>query len=872
MATITYTDNGEQRTVPMWATEATLMKLLDAMKGGGVGGGGGSGSPEKDAKTLKELLGSIKDLNDGFEEMAEDVEEGGKKVKEAAEDIEDGMDKLGFSFERLIGGGMAKLGGAIDFLVGGSLLILSTAFAALSAKIIQTGNNFATLSQSGLALEGTTALNIAQFNQLGMSTADAVEAMTNNSQIMRVMGQSVVPQVVDEFLTLTNQGQDLGLALGDATDLALDELTMRSRLMNLGALDEQQRKVAINRIQEVNRNQLKYSKALGVSTDVLRDFADQVLGGNEMLMASLITTTNVTRAETIAGLSDFVSGLRAMGGEAGGEIAAAVVEAASMGAVGFSDAAFGFITVLPQLSDNFQGVIDDFNNGLIDGEGAAMAITQELGNLGQAEKDRVFLLARAGDEQAKKMAAAITQFEQSADKMRDQGVEIEGVQRGMQAFNAVISKVRGLFSSVFNQFIQGFGEGAGDLADYMSKISNAFMPIVYQLTGLEAGVGDTSKSFIELGKKFAVGLTEKISAFANWIAGMIEWLQGYFNNLQATDFKGKVMEVLGDIGGVMMEGFKKMIEGPVKDAIIFAFGLAIAAGVAKGLASKGAAALFGGGGGGGGGGIPGGAGKKMMGMGRGMKGLAVGMRAFANPMVIAGVAVVTAAIMGIGFALKLAAPGIEAFGLAIKSVFEGIGAIVESVGVAIAKVVEAVGKNKVAKINARAEAMVKTTKATTEAIKELAHLDPTHVMGMAEGIDMLGESLGTFTANMTPGYLQSMKGAFANFLGQESPIQAVMTLSKEADPVKIMDLAKATIAANAASAGATEMPDLAGPDGGTTNNTTNNTYAGGGGGGTGESNQAFIDIIMEQSAIQVNALAEMKKQNRLLTEISGKTG
>ena len=104
MATITYTDNGEQRTVPMWATEATLLKLLDAMKGGGAGAGGGSGSPEKDAKTLKELLGSIKDLNDGFEEMAEDVEEGGKKVKEAGEDIEDGMDKLGFSFERLIGG------------------------------------------------------------------------------------------------------------------------------------------------------------------------------------------------------------------------------------------------------------------------------------------------------------------------------------------------------------------------------------------------------------------------------------------------------------------------------------------------------------------------------------------------------------------------------------------------------------------------------------------------------------------------------------------------------------------------------------------------------------------------------------------------
>lgn len=72
------------------------------------------------------------------------------------------------------------------------------------------------------------------------------------------------------------------------------------------------------------------------------------------------------------------------------------------------------------------------------------------------------------------------------------------------------------------------------------------------------------------------------------------------------------------------------------------------------------------------------------GMGAGMKGLAVGFRAFTAPQVIGGLAVVTAALIGLGFALKLAAPGIKAVGDAIGTIIEsiatGIGTVVRSLG------------------------------------------------------------------------------------------------------------------------------------------------------------------------------------------------
>ena len=80
----------------------------------------------------------------------------------------------------------------------------------------------------------------------------------------------------------------------------------------------------------------------------------------------------------------------------------------------------------------------------------------------------------------------------------------------------------------------------------------------------------------------------------------------------------------------------------------------------------------------------GGIGGMMKGMGAGMKGLAKGAAAFANPAALLGLAAVTGAIIGIGFALKIAAPGIEAFGKAI-------GNIVVSVGTAVAKVFGGLG-------------------------------------------------------------------------------------------------------------------------------------------------------------------------------------
>ena len=72
------------------------------------------------------------------------------------------------------------------------------------------------------------------------------------------------------------------------------------------------------------------------------------------------------------------------------------------------------------------------------------------------------------------------------------------------------------------------------------------------------------------------------------------------------------------------------------------------------------------------------------GMGAGLKGLSKGVGAVANPKVLLGLAALTLAVIGVGFALKLAAPGIKAFG-------EAIGTIIKSVATGISNVIGAIG-------------------------------------------------------------------------------------------------------------------------------------------------------------------------------------
>jgi hypothetical protein len=133
-------------------------------------------------------------------------------------------------------------------------------------------------------------------------------------------------------------------------------------------------------------------------------------------------------------------------------------------------------------------------------------------------------------------------------------------------------------------------------------------------------------------------------------------------------------------------------------------------------------------------------------LGKGLEALAksfksIGPAGFAY--LAAGLALITGAAIGIGYALNLASPAIEAFGKAIKSTLEGVGAIITSVADGFTKFLGAL---------------------TLEGVVAIAALGPA-LISLGTGLSLMGASL---------------------LLGGGAAIIALMSLASTAEPMKIL--------------------------------------------------------------------------------------
>ena len=213
-----------------------------------------------------------------------------------------------------------------------------------------------------------------------------------------------------------------------------------------------------------------------------------------------------------------------------------------------------------------------------------------------------------------------------------------------------------------------------------------------------------------------------------------------------------------------------------------------------------------------------------------LKGFASGVMAFANPFVIAGLAVFTLGMIGLGYALKVAAPAFEAFApvlikiadvignvlmTAIKgipAIFESIGSVIKSVGGVIIGIVEAVGGavggvvtsiaegiatvvnafkgDAMAEANAaikQAEAATALIESQTSSIERLAKIDSTVLQLTAAGIQAIGEAM------------QSIGGGVKiPFFTKESPVAGLIELAKNSGGITAAATAVSKFVKNAA--------------------------------------------------------------------------
>lgn len=889
-------------------------------------------SAQQMVSLLKKLAGDSKEdtketekLKKGIEDTVKNLEKGNKASEGASKELlallektrkqieENGLEqdpKALEDYNRAIAKGEKTWDKSYQYLRGfgvGLVSVTSAVAIGLFNAVTNAGETLNELTRSGVGFGDAQGSSIDALAKLSTAGIDASQFLTNFSRAAAVLGVNKIADMSVAFDELNKSGMNLGMSLEESAERYGEELDTRARLGILNGISSAQ---IAKETQQTMKTQQKFAQALGVSTDELRAFTNSLVTDTNILSGSLLRFNKSTQSQMVAGLKEFGTIMAGMGGEEGKGIAQAMVEASAGGALGFSNSLVAMTAVLPRLQQTTVQLSNAMRNGTLTQEGAqkmAMNFSQELGNLSQGEKERIFAMERAGVEGATEMANAVRAFTASAARIDELKLNPDNVQKGTNALNNIISKIMGTFEAFRYSFLSGLGS-IGDLGPALEKAQKI---IVSSLSGL---FGETSGDIKDLGKSLGEKLPYYIQKMSEGLASFIDYIPTMITNV--TNFaKGffSVMKVLGVVLApvilafkllgvainvlaffltpvtMLFKGIANLVGGflqmiGVADSGSEALGqftgvvvLAIGAlklytalqgkGIAKmmsgfgemakkftGFSMKGFKDKLGGFMGGRGGGAGKGAQKQIMdgagasgkaaggmkafggGFTAMMKGIVAGLKvlgkAAMNPMVWAGLGLITVAVIALATALRIAAPAIEAMGKVILNVMQGVGAVIESVGKGIAAIVTAIGSvvlkvfegigvvivsvgksiqavfqgigsiimgigNAIAGIFTAIgkaamfvgkgislifEGMASLGNSFTGFIKELGSLSGTQLLGAAAGLTAVGAALVAMTAGSV---ISQIAKGFAN-LFSDDPIDQFIRLGKVAPNITEM--------------------------------------------------------------------------------------
>lgn len=555
--------NNTTVTIPDFALDSTNQLMLANIK--------------QLVKGSKDTIDSLKDVVDNAADAKNGDQKGRKKQEEATKKLTEETRKnrtsMSQNFKNMTTSIGKTAGGLFGTLTKGVIALGSVITGVATTRFVTLGQALTELTKQGLSQRDVTITTITSLNQLGFSTNEAVQAMLNSSRAFAVNTDAVLGGI-RSLQSSSRYGQELGMTLNEVNELAINELSLRSRLMNLTGLTAVQQGAMNKNILKTATVQVEYSQALGVSTDTLRTFVSTLIEDNGYFAASMLRLSTEQREKTIAGVSQFASIIRATAGEAGGEITAAIIDAAQGGAIGFSDAAVDMIAVLPRLAGTFNDAIKDFDSGFGNAEQIALQLTDELANLSDSERERVFLLARAGDEQAKAMARAVLSAEQAATKLGNLGLNVDDAQKAMLAFTSVTQRFSGMFDGIITMVSVEFGKMIGegkDLENTINSLNNATTLISQSFTKFVSALlkyipGFTSK--LEDG-------TEKVRKFSDVVDTVSSYITGVFDSLTKRLESGEspsdiIMSYLNPMLeklSIWFDGFKETMKTKFNDTL-----------------------------------------------------------------------------------------------------------------------------------------------------------------------------------------------------------------------------------------------------------------------------------------------------------------
>lgn len=576
---VSFNLDGQALTFPDWASEATAEQMLDILKTMAKQSGASQKDQAKATESAKRVLNEIKKGNDSAgqsddeqkkrdEKLLKETKEFGKDIREVGRSLE--QYKMDKEFDATFLGSLKKsfesegenVGRAIfvtaEHMYKGAAYIggaVKTYGLALGQSILGAGDSLNDLSKVGVGFNDTyqgmadsAGLGVSQLAGLTGSFAGAADLIGKNSKVVATQGFEKFSATMKNAADIS---EELGMSLEDSLGTFGEALNRRQQFMNVGNINQGRMN---SQIAKTTKMQMAYATAIGVSTEEMQAFVDSLVKDNGLLSASLLRFDDAVRNDVVAGIEVFASGMAAMGGQAGQDIASAFLDAGTAGAIGMSDAAIGFTRALPSL----QGPMNEFAQAMKEGtltqeqsKDMVNTLTSELGNLSAGEKNRIFQMAKIGDESAKTMANAIAQFEQSEDKLKEvnekfgTAFNMDQVQQGTNQFNKIMTNITGGVSNAFYSMFAN-PEVMTVIEEGMAEIFGMFGMGVDDLSGAAMGSAD-----------MVSGMIPAIKSFVSFVVDIGKSVAGFFAQFKTDegfDFGGMINALIGKATGLLFKG------------------------------------------------------------------------------------------------------------------------------------------------------------------------------------------------------------------------------------------------------------------------------------------------------------------------------
>ena len=766
------------------ATETTLLLILDAMNRMAKSGGG-SGASGDAAKDVQDLADKSEEAGDQIEELGETAEETSSKLANGFGIAFDAI--KGLATELLLGGDRlsdftSHITGAISEipLIGGALGGIAQAFVS----VIDTNiDSFRELSQSGIGLgESLFDIQLAA-TKSGLNLETFQQTLSNNSETLAMFGGSAslgakrfqeVSGIVQK--ELGPQFSALGLKMEETAQFTADYMEMQTRLGRNNKMSTQQQAVGT----------ANYIKQL--------DYLAKVTGKQRSEVAAMLKEQATDkRLKLIMGSMNEAAqanlqGTLAMMDGASPELKDAITEMVATGGVPMSDMAKDMARLNPRLASMAKGLRD----GTVSQEEYAAEVrktAEGVNNMSDAQRQQYSILQAQGSA----IGSSVVLFQDltnigkgAAGALDDQQKRMRAGNAGLLDFERRITQARNLIlgtlieSGVFQELEKAFGyavdmftseEGVGKIKSIVSKFADAFKVFIADFSKLSLGEM-FDKYVISPLKNLIFGTEamspEEIAAKQSSLNSEATTANNVITNIEGNEEYKSLLALKKEDAQLSTEQQEKL-ENYEKELYAAQAQLASITSEQKSLgeAAEGSSGL----------------------LGRLMDNLNIPWGKIA-----VGIGIAAAAIVGIGTAISIMAPGLAVASpglLALGVAFAGVGVAGAGIAMLIDSIAESFGK-------------------VARGIKEFESIDPGTIESVGTGLKPLADVLvdlakgGIVASFVGEGALENLSAGLKSFEQVDYTVLPQIGYGIEAMSGPITGLAKAGFFAGFVSDGVLE--------------------------------------------------------------------